>query len=283
MSARPYAEVIGDPISHSKSPLIHNFWLEKLGIDAEYRACHVKPEKLADYFAQRRADAAWRGCNVTIPHKIEALQFIDGLLPGYPDIGAINLIVPRAEGLWGGNTDCDGVAGPINDFHDRVLNFQAVPPRKVGIIGAGGAARAAVATLKALGWVREWRIAVRNVERGESLLQEFGIEGSVVEITDQALEGLDIVINASAMGMNASVESSLTLSGLDGGTIKPLVFDMVYSPHETGLIRAALKRDYEVIYGLDMLVAQASGAFEHFFHRKPPRGYSGELGQLLTQ
>ena len=88
--SRPYAEVIGDPISHSKSPLIHNFWLGKLGIDAEYRACHVRPEELADYFAQRREDADWRGCNITVPHKEAATHCVEALLPGYEDIGAIN-------------------------------------------------------------------------------------------------------------------------------------------------------------------------------------------------
>jgi len=224
----------------------------------------------------------WRGCNVTIPHKTAALQSVDGLLPGYPDIGAINLVVPRERGLLGGNTDCDGVAGPINLFHDKAFDYKTVPPRRVGIIGAGGAARAAVATLKALGWVCEWRIAVRNAERGAELLEEFEIDGAVVEISDRALEGLDIVINASAMGLNDNSESSLSLSGLDGGPIRPVVFDMVYSPHETGLIRAAKKQHFEVIYGLDMLIAQASGAFDHFFHQSPPRGSSEELRGMLT-
>ena len=72
-----YAEVIGDPVAHSKSPLIHNFWLKKLGIDAEYRAFHVKPEDLAGYFAQRREDPDWRGCNVTIPHKSTVLDHLE--------------------------------------------------------------------------------------------------------------------------------------------------------------------------------------------------------------
>ena len=73
----PYAEVIGDPIAHSKSPLIHNFWLKNLEIEAEYRACHVRPEELADYFTLRRKDAKWRGCNVTIPHKLAILELVD--------------------------------------------------------------------------------------------------------------------------------------------------------------------------------------------------------------
>ena len=279
--SRPYAEVIGDPISHSKSPLIHNFWLQKLGIDAEYRACHVRPEELADYFTKRRQDKNWRGCNITLPHKEAATQFNDSMLAGYPDIGAINLLVARDGMLCGGNTDCDGVAGAINNFHEGAFNKGQVPPRKVGIIGAGGAARAAVAALKALGWVGEWRIAVRNPERGEALQRSFDLAGSAVAITDEALAGLDIVINASTMGMGEQGDSALTLSSLGDGSSQPLLFEMVYFPLETGLIRAARKQGHAVIDGLDMLVTQASGAFAHLFGQSPPRGDDAELRALL--
>ena len=77
--ADPYAEVIVDPVAHSKSPLIHNFWLKKLGIDAQYHACHVRPEELADYFERRREDTEWRGCNVTIPHKQAVIPLLDAI------------------------------------------------------------------------------------------------------------------------------------------------------------------------------------------------------------
>jgi predicted house-cleaning NTP pyrophosphatase (Maf/HAM1 superfamily) len=119
---RAYAEVIGDPISHSKSPLIHGFWLEKLGIAADYRACHVPSQDLPAYLASRRADPHWRGCNVTIPHKALA-------------IGAVNTVVPLpGGGLGGTNTDVDGVADAVGDL--RLDGRHAV------VIGAGGAARA---------------------------------------------------------------------------------------------------------------------------------------------
>ena len=277
--SRPYAEVIGDPIAHSKSPLIHNFWLGKLGIDAEYRACHVRPEELQDYFARRRGDAEWRGCNVTVPHKEAATHCVEALLPGYEDIGAINLAVCRNGALFGGNTDLDGVIGPINQYHDKIFNFGNVPPRKVGIIGAGGAARAAIAALKATGWVGEWRIAVRRPERGRMLMDTFGIAGSVVQLTDQDFSGLDILINASTMGMGETQDSPLKLDRLGD---QALLFDMVYSPVETGLIRAAQRQGYAVIGGLEMLVGQASSAFHHFFGETPPRGSYAELRALLT-
>jgi shikimate dehydrogenase len=88
----PYAEVIGDPIAHSKSPLIHGFWLDKLGIQARYERAHIKAESLAGYLAARRADPAWRGCNVTIPHKEAVAPFLDNIDPVAAKIGAVNTV-----------------------------------------------------------------------------------------------------------------------------------------------------------------------------------------------
>ena len=280
--SRPYAEVIGDPVAHSKSPVIHGFWLDKLGIDADYRKCHVRPDELADYFATRRRDPAWRGCNVTVPHKEKAARLVDELMPGYPDIGAVNLIINRTGLMFGGNTDLDGVAGPINEFHDRAFNFGRVPPRKVGVIGAGGAARAALFALKAFGWLGELRLLVRNIDKGEALLGELGLVGAAVEISDRNLSGLNILINASTMGMGQTGDGELTLDSLDGGGIPALVFDMVYHPPETGLLRAARRQGHSVIDGLQMLVSQADSAFGHLFEEKAPRAHDAELRGLLT-
>jgi shikimate dehydrogenase len=238
--SQPYAEVIGDPIAHSKSPLIHNFWLGKLGIDADYRACHMRAEELADYFARKRGDAEWRGCNITVPHKEAATHFIDSLLPGYQDIGAINLAICRGGALLGGNTDLDGVIGPINRYHETIFNFGKVPPRKVGIIG---------------------------------------LEGTIIPIADQHFSGLDIVINASTMGMGEIEDSALKLDQLAD---RAVLFDMVYSPLETGLIRAAREQGLAVIGGLEMLIEQAASAFYHFFGQAAPRKFDTELSALLT-
>jgi shikimate dehydrogenase len=271
---RPYAEVIGDPIAHSRSPLIHNFWLSKLGIEAEYRACRVRADELEDYFARRREDAEWQGCNITVPHKEAATHFIDSLLPGYQDIGAINLAICRGGALLGGNTDLDGVIGPINRYHDTIFNFGKVPPRKVGIIGA------AVAALKSTGWVGEWRIAVRRPDRGQALLTAFGLGGKIIPISDQHFSGLDILINASTMGMGEVVDSPLMLDQLAD---RAVLFDMVYSPLETGMIRAARMQGHAVIGGLEMLVGQAASAFLHFFGQPAPRQHDAELRALLTE
>ena len=111
---RPFAEVIGDPIAQSKSPAIHGFWLGKMGIDADYRACHVRPDELADYFSARRADPDWRGCNITMPHKQAVLPLLDGLDPAAERIGAVNTVVRRGDGsLIGANTDAPGFIDPL--------------------------------------------------------------------------------------------------------------------------------------------------------------------------
>ena len=131
--SKPYAGVIGDPIAHSKSPLIHGFWLKALGLEADYRACHVTPEGLADYVASRRDDPLWRGCNVTIPHKIAVIDHVADPGDVRTSIGAMNTIARDESGaLFGTNTDAGGFYAPLgqSDFSGA----------DIAVIGAGGAA-----------------------------------------------------------------------------------------------------------------------------------------------
>jgi shikimate dehydrogenase len=138
-----YAEVIGDPIAHSKSPMIHRFWLNALGIDADYRATHVTAEGLGDYFAARRADPDWLGCNITVPHKQAALDFIEDRGDVRSSIGAINTVF-RADGaVVGTNTDAAGFYAPISGME--------LAGQPVVVIGAGGAARAILFALARIG------------------------------------------------------------------------------------------------------------------------------------
>ncbi|MBS1239585.1 MAG: aroE, partial [Proteobacteria bacterium] len=141
---RPYAEVIGDPIAQSKSPAIHGYWIEKLGLDADYRACHVTAEGLADYLAERRADPSWRGCNVTMPHKQAVMPFLDRLDSLAERIGAVNTIVPEDGALVGYNTDAGGFLEPLRPWLARDHLF-----RMARVLGTGGAARAIIAALAA--------------------------------------------------------------------------------------------------------------------------------------
>jgi shikimate dehydrogenase len=273
--SKPYAEVIGDPIGHSKSPLIHGFWLEKLGIDAEYRACHVRPEELADYFTRRREDADWRGCNVTIPHKISVLDFVDECDSSVENVGAANCVVPKDGKLGAWNTDTSGV--------DSALPY---PHNSVCIIGAGGAARAAFPSLDVM-CVRDIRILVRDPVKAARSFSDlkYDFHFFPLEEAEKAMRDVDGVINASPLGMTGKEPMPRSiLDALRFADPQAYVFDMVYSPLETDLLKTAKASGREAIDGLTMLIGQAGGAFLHFFGRWPdPEGvYDAELRAKLT-
>jgi shikimate dehydrogenase len=275
----PYAEVIGDPIAHSKSPLIHNFWLQKLGIDAQYQACHVSRDELADYFANRRKDPNWCGCNVTIPHKEVVAAHIDRLWPGTLEIGAINTIMKRDDKLFGANTDIGGIVRPLN------TSFGDGPPpsQTAAIIGAGGAARAAAAALTA--HFPEWRIRflVRRHEQAQGIVDLLGIAPDIRPIEDHALVGVALLINASPLGMVGKSPLNLSLVAMHADEIPKIIFDMVYAPLETPLLAAARREGFVTIDGLQMLIAQAAEAFELFFGHPAPRHHDNELRALLVK
>jgi shikimate dehydrogenase len=276
---RPYAEVIGDPIAHSKSPIIHNFWLQKCAIDAQYRPCHVRPSELPDYLTNRRQDPDWRGCNVTIPHKEAITKFIDHLWPGTLDIGAINTVIKRDSLLFGANTDIAGIIAPLNDLVKAIFGCGVLPLQTVAIIGAGGAARAAAAAINAR--FPDWpiRFLVRRHEQAKAI----DVRADIQPIENVALEGVTILINASPLGMIEKPPLSLSLEVMTAGENPKIVFDMVYTPLETSLLAAAKREGFATIDGLTMLVAQAAEAFELIFGQPAPRDDDDELRALLVK
>lgn len=276
---RPYAEVIGDPIAHSKSPLIHNFWLQKRGIDGEYRACHVRPVELPDYFTNRRKDPKWRGCNVTIPHKETVTDYIDHLWPDTLEIGAINTVIKRENQLFGANTDIAGVVQPINILLTALFGSAAVPEQRVAIIGAGGAARAAAAAIRSR--FPDWPISI--LARRPEQAQMIDIKADIRPIEDVALTDVTVLINASPLGMIEKPPLKLSLAAMWGGEIQKIIFDMVYAPLETSLLGEARREGFATIDGLQMLVAQAAEAFELFFGVPAPRDHDDELRALLVK
>lgn len=266
----PYAEVIGDPIAHSKSPLIHNFWLQALGIEAEYRKTHVTPEGLAAYFLTRRADPDWLGCNVTIPHKIAVMDYADDPGGVRDRIGAINTIACETGGpLVGTNTDAGGFLQPL--IRDKWKGKSAV------LIGAGGAARAILFALTSYG-VPDITIMARDTVKARALFDRAGVEGDVLSLTDR-LPAADLLVNSSPLGMTGQPPLELNLSPLPANAT---VYDIVYAPLETGLLTAARSRGLATIDGLDMLIGQAALAFDIFFDAPPPRERDAELRALLT-
>lgn len=270
-SARPYAEVIGDPISHSKSPIIHGFWIEALGITAEYGRAHVQPEKLADYLAVARDNADWRGCNVTLPHKVAIMDLVDDPGGVRDSIGAMNTILRQPDGsLIGTNTDAAGFAAPISGLD--------LADRPVAIVGAGGAARAVLFALARM-QVGPVTIYNRSPLKAAALLSMFGLKGEVKAI-GAPLPPAALLVNTSALGMTGQPPLSLDLSPLPEDSV---VYDIVYSPLETELLADAHERGLDTVDGLEMLVGQAALAFELFFGAEPPRDRDDELRALLTQ
>ncbi len=274
---KPYAEVIGDPIAHSKSPLIHNFWLGKLGIDAEYRACHVRPDELADYFAARREDPLWRGCNVTIPHKEKIVPFVDTVREVASKIGAINTVFRHPdEGFAATNTDADGVR--------EALRGVGLAARPVLVIGAGGAARAAFAHLEGLG-CGEVRVLARNTAKVEAVLDHFRLPSRILpfDAGRSAFDDVALVINASQLGMVGQQAMPLfVLDELSRSAKDCHVFDMVYAPLETDLLRRASQLVRTTSHGLTMLIGQARTAFSRFFGEVPGASFDDALFRLLT-
>lgn len=279
----PYAEVIGDPIAHSKSPLIHGFWLDKLGLAGEYRRAHVRSEGLADYFADRRADPAWRGCNVTVPHKQAVLTYLDAIDPAAQVIGAVNTVVREGDRLVGYNTDGAGFLEPLRPLLARSHLF-----RMARIIGAGGAARAITHALKNEGF--EPVVLARDPAKARALLDSLGIDGghtaaldSFAVPTDFLFDdraGLfDLVVNTSPLGMVGQPPLSIDFSHVPPGSI---IYDIVYAPLETPLLAEARARGFRTMDGLEMLVGQAAAAFVRFFGQAAPRAHDAELRGILV-
>lgn len=274
--SRPYAEVIGDPIAQSKSPAIHNYWLRKAGIDAEYRACHVQAEELDGYFARRRRDAHWRGCNVTIPHKVPALELADHATATANAVGAANCMIAAEHEIVAENTDVSGILAALPE---PLLNGAS----EVCVLGSGGAARAALEACRQRN-VGIVLLSVRNQDAGRILMNEFGFGGSVGSLDDaHNIQTADVVINATPLGMLGSERMPATvLTHLNYPLPDAVAFDMVYNPLRTEFLEAAAAGGFRTVDGLSMLIGQAAAAFEKFFGVPAPREHDAELRALLT-
>ena len=270
MTSVPYAEVIGDPIDHSLSPLIHQFWLKALGIEADYRRLKVSRAELPGYVHDRRGDPRWRGTNVTMPLKLDAVAIADDATDRAVAAGAANVLMLRGGKLVAANTDVGAIAILLARLHEARAAM-----RSVTLLGNGGAARAALVALKLVG-IRAVRIQARDMAEATKLAVEFGLEAEPAPFTSPIVS--DGLINATPLGMNGQGCLNCNLDQLpaDGW-----VFDMVTDPPDTPLVYAAKGRALKVVTGLDMLVEQASSSFKLFFGVEPPRDRDGELWHKL--
>jgi len=262
-SAFGIAGLVGLPVAHSRSPVIHNHWLARYGIPGRYVLFPVPAERLVD--ALRGLSALrLRGCNITTPHKQAVMPLVDDVDPLAKRIGAVNTIVVQEDGsLRGFNNDGNGFVQSIRDARPD-WRPDAGP---IAIIGAGGAARAVVASLADQG-AREIRVVNRTYERACELQALFGPPVSAVrwDARADALAGVALVANATNQGMGG--KSALDLA-LDRLTADAIVADLIYTPPETPLLAAARKRGNPTVNGLGMLLNQARPAFNAWFGVTP--------------
>lgn len=257
------AGVLGWPVSHSRSPRLHGFWLERLGIDGAYLPLAVAPENL-ETVIRALPRMGFAGANVTVPHKEAVMKLVDRLDPLAARIGAVNTLVVGEDGsLEGRNTDAYGF------FENLRQGCPAWAPASgpAAVIGAGGASRAVVAALIDAG-VPEIRLANRSRERAEALVADLGGPVRVVEWAERAemLESCALLVNTTTLGMTGQSNLDLELAALPTTAV---VNDIVYVPLETDLLARARARGNPVVDGLGMLLHQAVPGFTAWFGQRP--------------
>ncbi len=272
------AGLIGWPVAQSKSPVIHEFWLNRLGIDGHYVRLPVRPGEVARAFRGMVA-LGFAGVQATMPHKRACFDLVDHHTASARALGAVNTVIVEDDGtLTGENTDLPGFIEPIGE-----ISLSGEP---VTVLGAGGAAAAVIAGLVRLG-ARELTIVNRTPEGTARLLGDLAetLEGCTVTARgwDGAQAAADrsaLVVNATSLGMNGYPPLPLMVDSLRGDAI---VYDIITHPHDTPLLRAAAARGLRTHDGLEMLVGQAREAFRRFYGAEPPRDGDAELRTLLIK
>jgi len=247
--------VIGDPIDHSLSPNIHSAAFRELNLDCSYIAYRVPKGELQEGVESLKKIKI-NGFNVTIPHKIEMMKYLDKLDESCSIIGAVNTVTNDNGVLKGYNTDMDGFLEP---FKKRTINIKNL---KVLLLGSGGAARAIVAGF-AKEHVQSITIANRTIENANNLVKfsnKIGLNANAIkmnEVEDTA-KNYDIIVNATSVGL----KNELSPISIDGISSKTIVYDIVYMPINTDFLKKAKEKGAIIIYGYEMLLGQATRAFE---------------------
>jgi len=262
MTDKPVACVIGWPVRHSRSPAIHRFWLNELGIEGDYVIHPVEPENVAAFFADLPR-SAFVGCNVTVPHKEAAFAAVAKRDRAAEEIGALNTIWLEDGQLVGGNTDPIGF---LANLDAEAPGWDAAGGPAV-VLGAGGAARAIVWALLQRG-IAPVHVVNRTPARGEALAVRFGdrVVPAGAEATPALLASARVLVNTTTLGMTGQPPLTLDVSQLPSGAV---VNDLIYVPLETPLVVDARSAGLRAVGGLGMLLHQAVPGFEHWFGRRP--------------
>lgn len=260
------AGLLGWPVAHSRSPVIHNFWLRQHGIPGRYVLFPVPPERVGEA-VRGLAALSLRGCNVTTPHKQAVMPFLDHVDPLAQRIGAVNTIVVRDDGtLSGFNNDGNGFIQSVRDAKPGWRPDSG----PVVVVGAGAASRAIVASLAHQG-AREIRLVNRTPERAAALAAALGppVRAYGWDARAALLDGAALLVNATDRGMAGKGELDLPLDRLPAAAV---VGDIIYTPPVTGLLAAARARGNVAVNGLGLLLNQARPAFEAWFGVLPAIG-----------
>ncbi len=259
----PLAGVIGSPIAHSKSPRLHGYWLRKYGLPGHYIPMEVPANRLDDTL-RMLPDLGFVGLNVTLPYKEKVLDIADLITDRAAVIGAANTLIFRKDGkIHADNTDGYGF---LANLKQETTDWDAKSGPAV-VLGAGGAARAIVASLIEAGCPQIF-ITNRTRARAEKLREDFGSRLTVVEWVQAGniLEEAATVVNTTSLGMTGKPELRVPLDGLRSGA---LVTDIVYTPLETRLLKTAREMGCQTVDGLGMLLHQAVPGFERWFNKRP--------------
>ena len=254
--------VIGWPIKHSRSPLIHNYWLKKYGILGIYEKVAVPPDELPLFIKNLSANG-FEGCNVTIPHKESVFVHVEVTDAVTRQIGAVNTVYFEDKKQYGLNTDGYGF---ISNLKSMVPSWNS-EGKTCAILGAGGASRAIIAILLNEG-VKKIFLVNRTKPRAQNLAREFG--DKVIPIgfdeIEKALSKADLLVNTTSLGMTGQPPLDISLGSLPSNCV---VYDIVYDPLETNLLKQAKDKNLQTVDGLGMLLHQAVPGFEKWFGVRP--------------
>ncbi len=269
-----HACVIGDPIAHSLSPLLHGAWIKAANINAKYARRHATKKEFNQAVKDCFSDPRFVGMNVTLPHKEAAKKIADCIDDTVKQAGAANLLTRKNGQLYARNTDIEGFSAPLL----KARTVQHWKNTNIVILGAGGAARAALIGALSL---KPGRIQIinRTQARAQVLAEGFGDKVEALDWSkrEEALADASLLVNASSAGMTGKPPLDLSLQHISGDA---LVYDLIYTPQMTPLLCDAKAKGCAILGGLDMLIAQAKPSFEAFFGVPPPQ-HTDVKGLLL--
>ncbi len=262
------AFVCGHPIRHSRSPVIHGYWLKQLGLHGSYTAEDVAPENFASFIAALRSgDSGFVGGNVTIPHKEAAFALADAPDELAQELGAANTLWVEEGRIRATNTDGHGFTANLDDRHPGWADPAARGDGKAVIFGAGGAARAIVQAVRDRGF-SEVHIVNRTLARAQELADRFGprIVAHPQPALAEVMGGAHLFVNTTSLGMDGEQVVEIDFSPLAAGAV---VTDIVYVPLVTPILKQAAQQGFATVDGLGMLLHQAAPSFEKWFGKRP--------------